>query len=585
MGQDKLIALLEKKIAREKSARRNAERLLEVKSLELFDAKKLIEQSLEKVKAQAESDSELLAYQAKMENMLLEFGRKFLIHPPTEKLIKELADSLVDSIAVRACGVAIHCVPDPSINTEYTSGRQQEWQCPAELDQQKHIWDENEGILWISLNTGDNVTGFFSARLKASGHGLLTIQKHIHLFSEMILSSIDRQLKLVEAINARKQAEASEKATRDFLAMINHELRTPLNGLLGTAELMADTELDDHQRRLLNTLDHSGELLRAIINDLLDYSKINAGMLELNEKPFDCHGLANMLSDIFQHRANEKQLQFNILCSETLPNWLVGDADRIKQIFVNLIGNAMKFTAQGSVNVTFDWRGEQLFFSVTDSGCGIPKDKQATLFDPFTQVDNSSQRNHEGTGLGLAICKKLTQQMKGNIEVDSVEDCGSTFSVSLPLDKHTQIENGNNTKHSHNQAIDSLKILVVEDLKTNQMIIQLMLSKFGIKPEICDNGKDAVERLKHENFDVVLMDCRMPIMDGYTATEQLRKSGYSRPILALTAGTTTAEREDCYDAGMDDILCKPYQAEELREALEKWGAPKASPSNTQALPA
>ncbi|MGF1701824.1 ATP-binding protein [Photobacterium makurazakiensis] len=566
------IALLEKKIAREKASRKNAERLLEVKSLELFDAKKLIEQSFEKIKAQAEIDSELLAYQAKMETMLLEFGRKFLKHPPTEQLIKELADSLVDSVTVRACGITIYCTSDSSITTQYTSGRQQTWLCPANLDQIRHCWDEEEGILWISLSNDAAVSGFFSARLKASGSGLLTIQKHLHLFSEMIRSSIDRQLKLIEAIHARKQAEASEKSTRDFLAMINHELRTPLNGLLGTAELMADTQLDLHQQRLLNTLDHSGELLRAIINDLLDYSKINAGMLELAEKPFDCHSLANMLSDIFQHRANEKQLGFIISCSNNLPKWLIGDADRIKQIYVNLIGNAMKFTSNGSVNATFDWRDGNLFFSVTDSGCGIPKSKQQTLFDPFTQVDNSSQRNHEGTGLGLAICKKLTQQMGGSISVESEENNGATFTVCLPLTEQTEIVHGSRASLTPDLSIDSLKVLVVEDLKTNQMIIQLMLKKFGINTVISDNGKDAIELLEQRSFDIVLMDCRMPIMDGYTATEKLRKAGYNKPILALTAGTTTAEKEDCYAAGMDDILCKPYQAQELRDALEKWGA-------------
>ncbi|MGF1687910.1 ATP-binding protein [Photobacterium japonica] len=572
MDPDQHIALLMKKVVRERSARQSAEKLLEIKSLELFDAKKLIEKSFEKVKAQAELDSELLAYQAKIENLLLVFGRKFLKHPPSASLIKELADSLVDSISVRACGIAITCFPDSDIAIEHTSGRQQTWQCPIDLRHVPYYWDIDEGVLWISFYNDTNTQGFFATKIHASGSWLNTIQKHMHLFSEMVRSSIDRQLKLEEAILARKRAEASEKSTRDFLAMINHELRTPLNGLLGTAELMADTPLNAHQTRLLNTLDHSGELLRAIINDLLDYSKINAGMLELTNKPFDCHSMMTMLNDIFQHRANEKQIQLSISTSNTTPRWMVGDVDRIKQIYVNLIGNALKFTTVGAVKSTIEWRSDHLFFSVTDSGCGIPQAKQATLFDPFTQVDNSSQRNHEGTGLGLAICKKLAQQMHGSIEVESSDGAGATFTVRLPITLYQPPADTGDAEHNDAQPIDNLSVLVVEDLKTNQMIITLMMKKFGITPLIANNGQEALTLLENETVDIVLMDCRMPIMDGYSATQQLRDQGYTKPILALTAGTTRAEREDCFSAGMDDILCKPYQASELREMLEKWGA-------------
>ncbi|GAL03267.1 probable sensor/response regulator hybrid [Photobacterium aphoticum] len=571
MDEEQRIALLMKKVARERAARTSAEKLLEIKSLELFDAKKLIEKSFEKVKAKAELDSELLAYQAKVESMLLEFGRKFLKDPPSAALIKELADSLVDNDSVRACGIVITSYPDNTLAIEHTSGRQQVWDCPVDLSQQHHYWDPVEKVLWISLDNHLNTQGFFATKLHATGNWLNTIQKHMHLFSEMLRSSIDRQLKLEEAIIARQRAEASEKSTRDFLAMINHELRTPLNGLLGTAELMADTALDAHQSRLLSTLNHSGELLRAIINDLLDYSKINAGMLELTHKPFDCHSMVNMLNDIFQHRANEKQLFFSIHCPEDTPRWMMGDQDRIKQIYVNLISNALKFTAKGAVNADIHWQEGELVFTVTDSGCGIPKDKQAQLFEPFTQVDNSSQRNHEGTGLGLAICKKLAQQMQGSISVDSDAGQGASFTVILPLSLYHVENKGKDNETNANKPIDNLSVLVVEDMKTNQMIISLMMSKFGITPTIANNGQEALNQLAKKPFDIVLMDCRMPIMDGYTATQTLRTQGYTKPILALTAGTTRAEREECYSAGMDDILSKPYQAHELREMLEKWG--------------
>ncbi|MCW8329918.1 ATP-binding protein [Photobacterium sp. SDRW27] len=574
MDKDQHIALLLKKLQREKSARQEAEKLLEVKSHELYDAKKLLERSLEKLKAQAEVDSELLSYQAKIETLLLEYGRLFLKHSPSFQIIQSLADSLVDNLSVTACCIEILCEPDVGINTCYASGRRQQWQRPQQLNQEKVYWDESDGILWVSLDSEHTVRGFFATRINATGVWFHTIKKHMSLFSEMLRSSIGRQLSLEQAITARNRAEASEQATRDFLAMINHELRTPLNGVLGSAELLDDTLLTPHQKKLLNTLNHSGELLRAIINDLLDYSKINAGMLELIEKPFNCHNMAGMLEDIFQFRASEKQLTFKIICSPSVPNWLIGDEDRIKQIYVNLIGNAIKFTAKGHVTVQLDWHDNQLLFNVNDSGCGIAEDQQSKLFKPFTQVDISSKRTHEGTGLGLAICKQLANQMKGEIQVTSRKGDGATFTVALPLSIHHSSNTDSKRTHFQNHQINMLNVLVVEDLKTNQMLIKLMLAKMGLNPTIVDNGQQAIEILSKQSFDVILMDCRMPVMDGYSATKKLRESGYNKPILALTAGTTSAERQDCINAGMDDILCKPYQSQELREMLEKWGATK-----------
>lgn len=567
------ILLLEKKLQREKLARKEAEKLLEVKSYELYSANKLIEQSIEKLKAQAEVDSELLAYQAKMETMLSDYGQLFLKHPPSGKIIQQLADSLVDSLSVIACCIEIFCKPDVGINTRYASGRRQEWLRPQQLcSDSMTYWDSREGVLWFSLDINHAVTGYFAVRIKATGTWLLAIKKHMTLFSEMLRASIDRQLGFEEAVAARKQAEASELATRDFLAMINHELRTPLNGVLGSAELLEDTRLTKHQQKLLNTLNHSGELLRAIINDLLDYSKINAGMLELTEKPFDCHNMVTMLNDIFQLRASEKQLNFTISCNDSVPNWLIGDVDRIKQIFVNLLGNAIKFTAKGHVCARLDWQEDELVFSVSDSGCGIATEQQFKLFKPFSQVDISSKRVHEGTGLGLAICKQLAKQMKGCIQVDSKAGKGATFTVTLPLLAHKFIGGSYPEVQKYQHHIDNLNVLVVEDLKTNQMLIKLMLNKVGLKPTIVDNGQEALDILNNQSFDVILMDCRMPVMDGYCATKRLREFGYQKPIIALTAGTTSAERQECIAAGMDDILCKPYQSQELREMLEKWGA-------------
>ncbi|MCQ1057805.1 ATP-binding protein [Photobacterium sp. DNB23_23_1] len=570
MDPERHVALMQKKIDREREARKMAEMLLESKSLELYQTKQLVEQNLEQMRDKVASGSEFLSYQQKMDNLLLRFGHTFLKYQPSFGIIKELLDALIASNAASYCGINIGCDSTPALNISYFSGIDEKLVPPAKLASVGECWDEHHQLHWFSLSNSV-VKGYFVTRIDERREWHTTIRKHMNLIGEMLRTSIDRQLKLEEAIRARKSAEESEKSTRDFLAMINHELRTPLNGLLGTAELLSDTELDCHQRGLLSTLHHSGELLRAIINDLLDYSKINAGMMELTVKAFDSRLMTNMLKDIFQHPANEKQLDFSIHFLPDTPQHLLGDEDRIKQIFVNLIGNAIKFTQKGFVSVTIGWQDEALKFIVRDSGCGIPKDKVGTLFQPFTQVDNSSNRQHEGTGLGLAICKKLAEQMKGWIEVDSDYGRGTTFTVTLPLAVNVSTVDEATAQQGGAHSIDDLTILVVEDLKTNQMIIKLMLGKFGITPAIADNGQKALDILEQQNFDIVLMDCRMPVLDGYATTERLRNDGYSKPIIALTAGTTKAEREECFNAGMDDILCKPYQSTELREMIEKWG--------------
>ncbi|KHT63403.1 ATPase [Photobacterium gaetbulicola] len=571
MELERQVALMQKKIDREREARKMAEMLLESKSLELYQTKQLVEDNLELMRDKVASGSDFLAYQQKMDNLLLGFGHTFLKYQPSYGIIKELLDALIASQAVRACGLKISSETTPALNISYSAGIEESTTPPAKLASLGEYWDPQTQLHWFSLSNWA-VTGYLVTRIEERREWHTTIRKHMNLIGEMLRTSIDRQLKLEEAIRARKSAEESERSTRDFLAMINHELRTPLNGLLGTAELLSDTELDNHQIGLLSTLHHSGELLRAIINDLLDYSKINAGMMELAIKPFDSQLMTNMLKDIFQHPANEKQLDFSIHFLPDTPQWLLGDEDRIKQIFVNLIGNAIKFTQQGFVSVTIGWQEDKLKFMVRDSGCGIPKDKVTTLFQPFTQVDNSSNRQHEGTGLGLAICKKLAEQMKGWIDVDSEEGRGTTFTVTLPLEINQTQVGKNESRFGSATSIGELSILVVEDLKTNQMIIRLMLGKFGIKPAIADNGQKALEILEQQEFDIVLMDCRMPILDGFATTKWLRSEGYSKPIIALTAGTTKAEREDCLSAGMNDILSKPYQSVELREMIEKWGA-------------
>ncbi|MEC6908005.1 ATP-binding protein [Photobacterium piscicola] len=570
MDAKRHIMLLERKLEREYASRIMAEKLLEMKSRELFETNNILEKSLEKLRLQAELDSAQLAYQTKIENLLLTYARLFLKQAPCRENIQQLIESLIDGYYITACYISIMPIENITISGDYCSGREQMWVPPAALKNQISLWDPTTNLYWTALINNNDIVGYFAARISAPTNRITIIQQHLALFCELFRSAIGRQITLSRAIHARQRAEDSEQSTRDFLAMINHELRTPLNGLLGTAELLQDTELNQNQSKLLTTLNHSGELLRAIINDLLDYSKINAGMLELIEKPFDSHLLVIKLRDIFSHRALEKRLDFTIDYDPSIPRSINADEDRLKQIYVNLIANAIKFTHQGFVRAKFSWKNNCLIFTVEDSGCGIEKQQQHKLFKPFSQIDISSKRSHEGTGLGLAICKQLCEQMDGNITLSSETNKGTTFSVSLPLTISTLDETLSNHPPISHEALQQLNILVVEDLKTNQMIIQLMLQKHDINVTIVDNGQTALEIIAEKPFDIVLMDCRMPIMDGYCATKVLRKQNFTKPIIALTAGTTTAEREACITAGMDDILCKPYMAAELLAMLNLW---------------
>ncbi|WP_394166702.1 ATP-binding protein [Photobacterium piscicola] len=570
MDAKRHIMLLERKLEREYASRIMAEKLLEMKSRELFETNNILEKSLEKLRLQAELDSAQLAYQTKIENLLLTYARLFLKQAPCRENIQQLIESLIDGYYITACYISIMPIENITISGDYCSGREQMWVPPAALKNQISLWDPTTNLYWTALINNNDIVGYFAARISAPINRITIIQQHLALFCELFRSAIGRQITLSRAIHARQRAEDSEQSTRDFLAMINHELRTPLNGLLGTAELLQDTELNQNQSKLLTTLNHSGELLRAIINDLLDYSKINAGMLELIEKPFDSHLLVIKLRDIFSHRALEKRLDFTIDYDPSIPRSINADEDRLKQIYVNLIANAIKFTHQGFVRAKFSWKNNCLIFTVEDSGCGIEKQQQHKLFKPFSQIDISSKRSHEGTGLGLAICKQLCEQMDGNITLSSETNKGTTFSVSLPLTISTLDETLSNHPPISHEALQQLNILVVEDLKTNQMIIQLMLQKHDINVTIVDNGQTALEIIAEKPFDIVLMDCRMPIMDGYCATKVLRKQNFTKPIIALTAGTTTAEREACITAGMDDILCKPYMAAELLAMLNLW---------------
>jgi signal transduction histidine kinase/CheY-like chemotaxis protein len=430
-------------------------------------------------------------------------------------------------------------------------------------------------VLHLPLEVDYNIVGEISVTLISDDIERDFIISQMTLVADLLCSAISRQLIIVSNQTARMRAEESERSTKEFVAMINHELRTPLNGLLGSAELLSDTPLDKEQSDLLQNLTHSGDLLRHIINDILDFSKMSAGMMELIPTRFCWQDIVNMLVGIFEPKAIDKGISFEIIEMSSIPKYLIGDFERICQILVNLVGNAVKFTAAGSVRVEASWEQGRLLVGVSDTGVGIDSNALEQLFDPFVQADRTATRSFEGTGLGLAICKNLVVLMNGEIMVSSVKGVGSQFNIALPLTEAADKERVSERKTSHvrNESFDSLSILVVDDIRMNQVIINQMLKKLSITPVIATNGIEAISAVTDAQYDLIFMDCRMPEMDGFEATQCLREQKYALPIIALTAGTTLEEREKCISSGMDDILTKPYTAQDLKLMIEKWAFP------------
>ncbi|MCC4860091.1 ATP-binding protein [Vibrio splendidus] len=563
---------IEKKLKRQIAARKAAEALLEQKSLELFEANQQLELALRQLEKRSNANIRRIEFQEQIDNLLIDFGRAFLRNDLDDVMLSQLTMNVTNSYLIEASRLILPPKLIPQLHT-YDYG-DEAVEVIEQYIQEPH-WQGN--LLTVPLEVEKVIVGALIVKVRLLDQDYEFIQSQLLLVTDLICSALTHQLAINRNVESRKRAEESERATRDFVAMINHELRTPLNGLLGSAELISDTELSSSQREIVNNLSQSGEFLRTIINDLLDFSKINAGMLDLIPKKFALHDLRNTIESIFVNRAIEKQIEFNISVASNVPSHFQGDLERITQLFVNLIGNAIKFTEEGHVNVDIEWDKNQFVFSVEDTGVGIAESAHKTLFEPFTQADNSSSRNYEGTGLGLAICRKLVALMNGVIGVTSVVGSGTTFTISIPLQVVDVPAESDSVARGFESEVELslLKVLVVDDIKMNQIIIQQMLRKHEIEPATASNGVEAFELASDNEYDIVFMDCRMPVMDGFEATEKLRDKGYVKSIVALTAGTTLEERERCIQCGMDDILSKPYTANDLKEMLKKWGIASA----------
>lgn len=375
---------------------------------------------------------------------------------------------------------------------------------------------------------------------------------------------------------ARYAAEAANDAKSLFLSTISHEIRTPLNGVLATAELLERTPLDESQKRYLGIIQSTGKILFNLLNEVLDISKIEMHKLELQNRPFDLAKAIHESVDIFKYSAQKKNIELSADIDETLPEYVMGDVNRFDQVLSNIIGNAVKYTEKGHIFVKAVRQpfqdGDGLHIEVQDTGLGIPKAEIATIFDRFTQAHR--ELKIEGTGLGLSICKSLIHLMGGDIYVRSDEGKGTTFWFDIPL--HPTAAPEETDTFLHPSIPDGLiakdrRILLADDIETNRIVIADMLLSFGCVVDIAENGQHALDMIARHQYDIVFMDCSMPVMTGYDAARKIRELyGHDLPVIAISAHAFAHDIQKCYDAGMNDYVHKPVKLSEIRKALLKW---------------
>jgi signal transduction histidine kinase/ActR/RegA family two-component response regulator len=395
---------------------------------------------------------------------------------------------------------------------------------------------------------------------------------------------------------AKEAAEGATRAKSQFLANMSHEIRTPMTAILGYSEELLESgdlsRIPSERLQSINAIKRNGEHLLQVINDILDLSKIEVGRLEIEKGRFSPVEMAADVGSLMRVRATERDLEFSLVFDAPLPETIESDPIRVRQILINIVGNAIKFTEHGSVRLVTRMKhsssGPEIQFEIADSGVGMTDDDLSRLFQPFTQLDGSSTRHHSGSGLGLSICKRLVDLLGGTIDVRSAPGSGSAFYVNLPtgslegvplvdqpscLAGSAKEEPSESRRRSAARRLDC-RILLAEDGPDNQRLIRHLLQQAGAEVETVDNGRSALERVldgghDEEEFDLILMDIQMPVLDGYGATRALRQAGYNLPIIALTAHAMSTDRERCLAAGCDDYASKPIEREALLEAIAR----------------
>jgi signal transduction histidine kinase/ActR/RegA family two-component response regulator len=445
-----------------------------------------------------------------------------------------------------------------------------------------------KSLLWFEPKETDDE---FKQLFRGFDEMMRALKERDHLL-ELQRKDLELEVKVrTRALEAEKEkAEQATVSKSRFLANMSHEIRTPMIGILGMAELLRQRSLPEQDQELVSTIYRSGEALLTILNDLLDFSKIEAGRIELDSVPFDLVQLTEDVTHLMEVTAHDKGLDLEVVTSIESPV-VMGDPGRLRQVLLNLVGNAVKFTDSGSVSVSLEACDEHTagecdcLIVVRDTGVGISEDMLARIFDSFDQGDSSTTKKYGGTGLGLAVTRELVHLMNGTILVESKPGEGSSFSVHLPMtfSSHSELLHASLPKSApagssdENPVIEipanlneKRRILLAEDNPTTQSLMSILFQQMGLELVIVDNGQSAIDYLAENKVDLILMDCQMPILDGFKTTEKLRGQGVMTPIIALTAYAREEDAGLCLEVGMNGYLSKPFRQRDLKEALFRW---------------
>lgn len=399
-----------------------------------------------------------------------------------------------------------------------------------------------------------------------------------------------------QLVHAKQDAENSLKIKEEFISNMSHEIRTPMNALIGFTDLLLESDLTAEQREHLITIKNSEKLLLTLINDILDLAKLESGKIFLENVPFNIHDTLHEIVKLLNVNATEKNIELELFINSKVPQMIIGDTTRVQQIILNTVGNAIKFTEKGEVSIYVksiitQHKEVTITFEIKDTGIGIPKSKLDTIFDSFEQASNSTTRLYGGTGLGLSIVKKLVDTMNGEITVESEVEVGSTFKIKIPF---KMVDDGSVSLAQIMPQVKkeelpplNLKVLLVEDNKTNQLLANTRLTRWNCEVEIANHGKEAMELLEKYPFDIVLMDIQMPIMNGFEATSAIRSSENSNynqiPIIAMTAHASHKEAENAIKRGMNDYIFKPFDSEVLHKKILKYTSKSVDDSNEEEI--